>query len=479
MRGSDHICRPKTKRKTSSSYNSSRPSSVSKKDSKGKVQNDTTADQSSKPTLPTLRVGASGYDVLGVVINPKKASPQLLCKTTSYDRYSESSKFSFDIGGIYEEVNIYYEEYCAHIPVLGVLGMNQAEINQDETLRAAVEQLKTTKAEAMAKIKAELVAEKKNFQQFHTPLKCLAAHDSRIDDSELLRKWTNKKGAIIEGVWVANYKTYNIDGIILLVKDKKRLIKVPVSALCDEDVAYIQTVNSEANTPRFTFRSLSVVENSAVAKRFKHAGITNMQVEAVIFGKGQNDAGEEVLFIQLYPTGQICEWPISSSRGSWRRRDVLDDEILATMDATEAAKGSVCVLEKLTVAFANAKAEKAMAKEKATKEQPFRIEYARLNGILDAALRQMERFDPRRHCEIHKWKEEFAPKFNGDAYTEQMQATYAANYMKALELQGQGKMKCTCSNEYYRSMYHEAFKLLEETRRKIDELKEAHPEIDF
>lgn len=522
MRGSSHVCTPKKKRNSSSVYVSRGSSSTSKGNGESSSQDIPAKDEVKQSTLPKFYDSITSHEVLGVVIDPEKEKPQLLCRNSS--SYS-SSECSFDIGGYPETASAYYKKYCALIPVLGVRGMKPNEKIEDETLSAAVEQLKVARAEARVKLKAEREAEKKNFQEYHTPLKCLAAQDSRVDESELLRKWRNKKGTVLEGVWIANYKAYNVDGIIILTKGKKRLTKVPVSVLCDEDVAYIRKTNMESDVPRFGFVSLSVADGSSVAERFKRAGVTNMQMEAVVFADGQSEDGENVTYIQLYPAGQICEWPMGDStrqdnpssrndyvsRSSRRRRGVAfgdDSSNTNTISAEDAAKGPVYILErkmadavKAKAAAAVAAAEEEAAEEAARverekresiaklekarqdaireKERPFREAYSVLDARLTAASMKMNSTNPEKHCDIHKWKERYAPKFKGDLYTEQQKNDYASNYMKALELMDKGLLKCTCNDSFYKVQFEAATKEWQELFKKIQALKEAHPEIDF
>ena len=83
---------------------------------------------------------------------------------------------------------------------------------------------------------------------------------------------------------------------------------------------------------------------------------------------------------------------------------------------------------------------------------------------------------PEKHCDIHKWKAEYAPVFGGDYYTEDVKAKYAENYMKALELQGKGLLKCTCADHqahYLKCIDRckEAKKKLEDAEKKVEELK--------
>lgn len=83
---------------------------------------------------------------------------------------------------------------------------------------------------------------------------------------------------------------------------------------------------------------------------------------------------------------------------------------------------------------------------------------------------------PEKHCDVHKWKAEYAPRFGGDYYTEDAKTKYARNYMKALELQEKGLLKCTCADHqayYLRCIGRckEAKKKLEDAEKKVEELK--------
>ena len=126
-----------------------------------------------------------------------------------------------------------------------------------------------------------------------------------------------------------------------------------------------------------------------------------------------------------------------------------------------------------------AKLEKARQDAFREKERPFREAYSVLDARLTAASMKMNSTNPEKHCDIHKWKERYAPKFKGDLYTEQQKNDYASNYMKALELMDKGLLKCTCNDSFYKVQFEAATKEWQELFKKIQALKEAHPEIDF
>ena len=126
-------------------------------------------------------------------------------------------------------------------------------------------------------------------------------------------------------------------------------------------------------------------------------------------------------------------------------------------------------------------AKKSRERKKADADavREIRAKHADLQATVLAALIARGKAMPERHCEVHKWKEEFAPKFNGDLYTEQQKTAYAQNYMKALELMRDGLLKCTCNSSYWKQKYDAADKLYEDADAKMRALEQSHPEIDF
>ena len=91
----------------------------------------------------------------------------------------------------------------------------------------------------------------------------------------------------------------------------------------------------------------------------------------------------------------------------------------------------------------------------------------------------MDYNNPEKHCEVHKWKEIYAPRFGGDAYTAQQKTAYAENYMKAVELLDKGLLKCSCNNSVFKPMFDKARKSYEDAKAKIEKLKTEHPDILF
>lgn len=480
--GSSHDCKPRKRHR--SIYVEGVPKSKSLKEDNS-LQDGAAKYEVGNSSLPVLRCQGSRYRVLGVQIDPMKDNPQLLCEDLS--GYG-ASKCSFDIGGYSEEVTDYYNRYRAHIPVMGVKGMNRNEWRKDPNLNSAVEQLRSARSEAERKNGRGLKDEKENFRMFHTPLKCLATYDAQVDCSKLSRKWKNKRGMILDGVWIANYRIHHVDGIVISIKGKKKLLKVPMSVLCDEDVSFIQKSNAESEVQRFDLRTLNVKAGSDLAERFERVGETKMKLEAVVFANGQSDTGAAIEYVQLCPSGQICEWPISASATQddstyvrRRGRATYDDssDKANVISAEIAAKGPVHILETMIAEKAEKAAEKEAARIIEEKERPFRIEYALLQKKLQECAKQMERYNPELRCEIHKWKEVYAPKFGADAYTEQQKTLYGANYQGALKLQQDGILKCSCKDDYYKPKYDEACERWKELRRKEDALIKAHPEINF
>lgn len=92
-----------------------------------------------------------------------------------------------------------------------------------------------------------------------------------------------------------------------------------------------------------------------------------------------------------------------------------------------------------------------------------------------------EEMHPERLCEIHKWKECYAPIFGGDYYTADAKAKYAQNYMKALELQEKGVLKYMCHDNGRQQRWRAQKTKVCEAMVKLDEAvkkkKEAAKEL--
>ena len=120
--------------------------------------------------------------------------------------------------------------------------------------------------------------------------------------------------------------------------------------------------------------------------------------------------------------------------------------------------------------------EKEKAREAAEKEAKLQremmhekllAEYDLLSNLADSAW-------PERHCEIHKWKEVYAPSFGGDYYTEDAKAKYAQNYMKALELQDKGLLKCMCHDNKLVKHWKECEAKAEEAKKKLNKFEQTY-----
>lgn len=97
---------------------------------------------------------------------------------------------------------------------------------------------------------------------------------------------------------------------------------------------------------------------------------------------------------------------------------------------------------------------------------------------LEIALMIYDNANPEKCCEVHKWKDIYAPRFGGDYYTEDARAKYAQNYMKSLELQEKGLLKCTCNeNKQYwlacKSKANEAQRIYAEACKQRKEVAAA------
>ena len=84
---------------------------------------------------------------------------------------------------------------------------------------------------------------------------------------------------------------------------------------------------------------------------------------------------------------------------------------------------------------------------------------------------------PERRCEIHKWKAEYAPKFGGDYYTTDAETKYAQNYMKALEMQDKGLLKCMCHDSRYVKYWTECCAKADEAKKKLADFEKKVEEL--
>lgn len=110
-------------------------------------------------------------------------------------------------------------------------------------------------------------------------------------------------------------------------------------------------------------------------------------------------------------------------------------------------------------------AEKEAKQQREMMHEKLLAEYDFLSKLADSAW-------PERHCEIHKWKEIYAPSFGGDYYTADAEAKHAQNYMKALELQDKGLLKCMCHNNMLVKHWKECEAKAEEAKKKLGELEQ-------
>lgn len=354
MKGSSHICKSRKKIR----YRTiSRPVTTDKKmvgkdgNEKKNLNRKNQKNTDFAYLLPLLKV--NNYEeirVRGVAINPKMKNAQLISDKRYY-----SIVDGMDISE--EPAASYYDKYCADIPVLGVVG-SHGEVNDD--LKNAVDQLNERKQSSTSRLKKLMKEAESNYRKYQTPLYCLAATDPSVVTSALSRVWKNKKGKKLDGVWIADYESYNVDGVIILSKGKKTLQKVSISALCDEDVKFINETRLNADAPRFAFKKMSIPKGTELDMQFRYLDKKG-EIEAVVFAKGSNSEGEKVQYIQLSPNGQICMLPIedetvssySNASSSYYKRPksykstTSADSSLYQISSEEASNGLVALLEKL------------------------------------------------------------------------------------------------------------------------------------
>lgn len=434
------------------------------------------------------------YDVIGVCIDPTKNKPQLVCKNQSSKEDELFDIDEFDVAN-------YYSNNVARIPVLGVKGVRPNTTIEDETQRIAVERLKQARdnarqklkeeqANQREKLKEELEQARKNYREYRTPLKCLAAQALFPDGTRMLRRWKKKEGEELEGAWVGNYDQFNIKGIVILDNENKKLHKWPLQMLCDEDLDYVRREPEDSGVPRPELRTISIPKQSPLYERFKSAtGVNIKNIEGVEFAKG---------YIQLYPAGQICELPIECKESYGATQDdaakgpvfllekryveIAEEKKRAEIAAAEAAAAKATEKKRAEIAAAEAAAAREEERKRAEmelaerlrkieRERPYREEYKRICSSLNVAIGSMELCNPEKHCDVHKWKEQYA--------TEEQRAAYANNYMKAIELLDKGLMKCTCSDKYWRDKYNEVWKKMREASEQKNRLIIEHPDIDF
>ena len=256
------------------------------------------------------------------------------------------------------------------------------------------------------------------------------------------------------------------------------MLKIPISALCEEDALLIKKERASPDVKRFKLTTITVPDGSPLAKRFKRVGFNELKFEALVFAKGVSTSGEPVQYVQLYPGGQICEMPMGGSLLKENPTEFPRNLGMSKVSDADAVKGPTWVLEQKIK-------ERSLAKEEAERkareaeeierrrlyEKPFRDAFDRLRVELEETAYKMELCNTERHCEVHQWKTCYAP-------TVEQQSAYGANYMNALELLKKGLLKCSC-NSLLIQQYEEAKKECHALENKMQELQKTHPEIDF
>lgn len=122
------------------------------------------------------------------------------------------------------------------------------------------------------------------------------------------------------------------------------------------------------------------------------------------------------------------------------------------------------------------KERERIAEERKKLEDAF-AEVRKAKDELEVAKRVGDSMYPERLCEIHKWKECYAPIFGGDYYTEDAKAKYAQNYMKSLELQNKGLLKCTCHDSEHWKNWRYLMSEVNDAEKKLEDAKKRSKEV--
>lgn len=337
-----------------------------------------------------------------------------------------------------------------------------------------------------------------NVRMLYKRLTCIADGPTNFETSSLIRKWKNRKGSEIRGIWIADCQG-NADGIIVQGVDKPRLHKIPLSVLSDEDADYIRKTREESEVARFKFMEMNVPEDSVLGQRFIKAGFVIPKIEGVLFGSGLDEDGECVRYLQLYPSGHICK--IADVDVETVSSKIVSGETERNVKPSAAVKGPPFVLEALMSKWAKDVAARKLAEEreerdseiaakarmaarrereaKEARERPVREEYKRHSDALHEARIVMEMCNPEKYCMVHKWKECYAPRFGGDYQTEQSKNEYARNYLEALRSQKDGIIKCTCDDSARVKLFKEAMQKVMDEKSALEAMREEFPDVDF
>lgn len=115
--------------------------------------------------------------------------------------------------------------------------------------------------------------------------------------------------------------------------------------------------------------------------------------------------------------------------------------------------------------------EDAAKKAELMKERQLRTMHAVLTEEYRKWKLVADKAWPELHCEVHKWKAEYAPRFGGDYYTADAKAKYAQNYMKALELQDKGLLKCMCHDSELIAYWKECAVVAEKAKKRLEQFE--------
>jgi hypothetical protein len=217
-----------------------------------------------------------------------------------------------------------------------------------------------------------------------------------------------------------------------------KMKKIPLTDFSENDQKIIKEMNT--HVPRFECMRISIPEGSKLSYQCKCIGVDIKNFDAIILGKEEKSgyerlkAGtESALYVQIFPDGQICKLELDDKMIKGNMFGQSLGELKKYDDLKQVKQGPIYELAKR----AQEKLSSLIFAERCA-------EYA------------YERSNPELSCEIHKWQEKYAPKYNGDYYTKQQKADYSRNYKLALLAQKDGKERCTCKDPNVESRHNKA-----------------------
>jgi hypothetical protein len=393
-------------------------------------------------TLPVLQYSNKSYEVQGVVVNLEKKSPQLICSLSQKGKKESGSMLTgnegcqdimLDLISVLEAKE-YYNTHCGVIPLLGFCPskVTHGEVSKD------IKNIEFKLVADRKKARSQIKHMKKWHDRVGLPLECILDNYKIEKIGQISRQWIMKDGKKVKGVWVANFQINCIRGVVMYEMGSCKMKKIPLTDFSEKDQKIIKEMNT--HVPRFECMRISIPEGSKLSYQCKCIGADIKNFDAIILGKEEKSgyerlkAGtESALYVQIFPDGQICKLELDDKMIKGNMFGQSLGEVKKYDDLEQVKRGPFYELAKR----AREKLSSLISDEKYA-------EYA------------YEQSNPELSCEIHKWQEKYAPKYNGDYYTKQQKADYSRNYKLALLAQKDGKERCTCKDPNVESRHNKA-----------------------